>query len=676
MGAEVQAKNSPITVPAMTPAPANLLQRKCACGGDSGVSGECEDCRRKMLIGNVGGLQAKLVVNQPGDIWELEADRIAESVIAGHPFTSGALQGLHHRPAVMRQAGCSPSASMAPASVVYVVGSTGYPLDPDTRAFMEPRFGYDFSDVRIHNDDTASKSSQEVNALAYTVGQHIVFRFGQYNPHTSEGKRLLAHELMHTVQQSQGLVHQEQIVQRWFSGDHKELTEEGINSVIPTLDDQSKSDLIDNSNDLDIGADTFFNVRGALKHGIFLLGASISTLAPSTWSQIVVTAGIPSRPPINPDAYHDALVELYQNNREQALNHGEGGLYSMSKNDAIPINIDHQNLYINRARLLDMGIDNVLQQFGNALHVAQDRGAHGEGGKGYGHDLLIDLRNPNELFNPDNPTINSDGYTEAQINTNKILEENKNFLLEVCGSHFETITMLKESVDLLIAVSSESTQGEPIQNVSEEGIEVDPTNPYWMAYILGRMLTSAERILIGMNPWDIYFDEVHSLYWNIATLKQEIDSYVEEATTPEQIQRSLSLAQEMNRINEIVEERNLEEETYLPEETPQPPFSSEHNIAFCEESMVTLDAIEAILNNGQWLLGIIVVGEFIAAFENPRGVLAVFELPDIVGALAAIPIIYRQQIYNLISGLLIFSENSMNTDERAYWEQMLSAFSD
>jgi hypothetical protein len=66
---------------------------------------------------------------------------------------------------------------------------------------MEPRFGYDFSGVRVHSDARAAESAREVNALAYTVGPHITFGTGQYVPHTSAGQRLLAHELAHVVQQ-------------------------------------------------------------------------------------------------------------------------------------------------------------------------------------------------------------------------------------------------------------------------------------------------------------------------------------------------------------------------------------------------------------------------------------------------------------------------------------------
>jgi len=83
-----------------------------------------------------------------------------------------------------------------------VLNSQGQPLDTTTRAFMEPRFGHDFSRVRVHANSKATESAKAVNALAYTVGQDVVFGDGQYAPGTSAGQKLLAHELTHVVQQS------------------------------------------------------------------------------------------------------------------------------------------------------------------------------------------------------------------------------------------------------------------------------------------------------------------------------------------------------------------------------------------------------------------------------------------------------------------------------------------
>ena len=82
-----------------------------------------------------------------------------------------------------------------------VLSTGGSSLDNDTKELMESQFGYDFTNVRIHTDERASKSAQELNAHAYTLGKDVVFGVGRYQPTSSEGQRLLAHELTHVVQQ-------------------------------------------------------------------------------------------------------------------------------------------------------------------------------------------------------------------------------------------------------------------------------------------------------------------------------------------------------------------------------------------------------------------------------------------------------------------------------------------
>ncbi len=93
--------------------------------------------------------------------------------------------------------------SEVPPTVYDTLKQPGQPLNDDTQKFMESRFGHDFSGVRVHTDGRATESARAVNALAYTVGRNVVFGAGQYSPGTIAGKRLLAHELAHTIQQSQ-----------------------------------------------------------------------------------------------------------------------------------------------------------------------------------------------------------------------------------------------------------------------------------------------------------------------------------------------------------------------------------------------------------------------------------------------------------------------------------------
>jgi Domain of unknown function (DUF4157) len=99
------------------------------------------------------------------------------------------------------------NAALQRSPVLDVVGSGGgSPLDEDTRADMESRFGHDFSDVRVHTGGKADESARSVNAQAYTVGSDIVFDSGGYDPSSDAGRHLLAHELTHVVQQRHGPV--------------------------------------------------------------------------------------------------------------------------------------------------------------------------------------------------------------------------------------------------------------------------------------------------------------------------------------------------------------------------------------------------------------------------------------------------------------------------------------
>jgi hypothetical protein len=174
--------------------PKSQLQRKCACGSHATAGGECSECDKKKRL----GLQTKLAVNEPGDVYEREAERVAKQVMAtpAQPAVSGVpphIQRLAARPPGQTEA--------APASVDRVLASSGAPLEPPLREDMERRFGRDFSRVRVHSDAAAAQSAREVNARAYTAGSDIVFGMGQFAPGTQDGRTLLAHELTHVVQQ-------------------------------------------------------------------------------------------------------------------------------------------------------------------------------------------------------------------------------------------------------------------------------------------------------------------------------------------------------------------------------------------------------------------------------------------------------------------------------------------
>ena len=102
---------------------------------------------------------------------------------------------------LQRKSAASGGATTAPPVVHAVLRSPGQPLDAATRIFMEPRFGRDFGDVRVRSDSVAAASARAVGARAYTVGSSIAFSDGEYRPGAELGRRLLAHELAHVVQQ-------------------------------------------------------------------------------------------------------------------------------------------------------------------------------------------------------------------------------------------------------------------------------------------------------------------------------------------------------------------------------------------------------------------------------------------------------------------------------------------
>ncbi len=143
-------------------------------------------------------IQAKLRLNQPSDPYEQEADRVAAQVLAepAHPDVSSA------PPRFQRYAAQATGHADAPPRVDHVLAGSGKPLDPALRQDMELRFGLDFSRVRVHSGAAAEQSARDVNATAYTVGQNMVFGAGRFAPRTLEGRRLIAHELTHVVQQS------------------------------------------------------------------------------------------------------------------------------------------------------------------------------------------------------------------------------------------------------------------------------------------------------------------------------------------------------------------------------------------------------------------------------------------------------------------------------------------
>ncbi len=270
--------------PSLKPANARLLQRQCACGQHA-IGGYCEECSKEKgvfqrasfeimtnsvppivheLLRSPGQLldignspfmkprlghdfsqmpvhptkgvtiQPKLVVSQPGDHYEKEADRVADIVtrMPASQTTAGEVMSqltqplyiqrlgpedeekLHQSPEEEEEEegdealqakevpGRTSMVSIGFENYLQSIRGGGEPLPRPVRSFFEPRFGHDFSQVRIHANSEATKSAQRMNARAYTVSHDIVFGLGEYSPGTDKGRLLLAHELAHVIQQS------------------------------------------------------------------------------------------------------------------------------------------------------------------------------------------------------------------------------------------------------------------------------------------------------------------------------------------------------------------------------------------------------------------------------------------------------------------------------------------
>jgi hypothetical protein len=224
-----------------------LVQR---CGGSQCPSGGCRHSEEEPALGlarSAAGLgtfgpnrvvvpghqaPAHLQISDPADASELEADRVAEAVMRMPGGHEGAISVLREQHPVQREAaGECPNGECpqeedeqgtlqgkiggGPAGGVRLggrqsvthpspIGGSGAPLPAAVRGFFEPRFGHDFSKVRIHADPQAATAARSFGAFAYTFGRDIVFATHRYAPGTEDGDRLLAHELTHVVQQGHG----------------------------------------------------------------------------------------------------------------------------------------------------------------------------------------------------------------------------------------------------------------------------------------------------------------------------------------------------------------------------------------------------------------------------------------------------------------------------------------
>ena len=189
--------------------------------------------------------QPKLTINQPNDVYEQEADamadkvmRMSDSPVNNNAFFKPSISSLQRKCShckeeekkVQRKKGSHKSTTASSQTEGYInTLSGGKALGKDERSFFEPRMNYDFSNVRLHTDHIAAKSAQSINALAYTVRNNIVFNSGQYSPGSDSGKKLLGHELTHVIQQQNTTL--QPAIQRFEGHEHQYFGDQGLQDL-------------------------------------------------------------------------------------------------------------------------------------------------------------------------------------------------------------------------------------------------------------------------------------------------------------------------------------------------------------------------------------------------------------------------------------------------------------
>lgn len=216
-------------------------------------------------------IRPKLKMGSPGDKYEQEADHVADQVMrmpepqrqrtcscgGACPRCTNENQGSKAL-RIQKLEASSAGETEVPPCINEVLRSPGQPLDPVARAFFEPRFGCDLGQVRLHTDSHAEEAATSIKARAFTSGTNVVFGSGEYQPQSSKGKRLLAHELTHVAQQTgvtkiapgvfvqrqdqgQGHVTTAEFNLEIQKGDHKRLVNRLYQRYINTLQDNKNN---------------------------------------------------------------------------------------------------------------------------------------------------------------------------------------------------------------------------------------------------------------------------------------------------------------------------------------------------------------------------------------------------------------------------------------------------
>jgi hypothetical protein len=279
-----------------------------------------------------------------------------------------------------------------------VAGKSGRPLPGGLRTDFEPKFGVDLGSVRMHTDREATQMNRQLGSRAFTHGQDIYFGGGQYQPETTGGKQLIAHELTHTVQQGASTDR----ISAWWPKGHRLVTELGFkNSAVRNrFDDEAEEFLIDNTPDMDYIQDVF-DAMGA--------GEKIGDTRLELYGGLI-KAGLRDRAQGEEDSAQEKLDrarDMYENNELHIrrpvymLMHGEAGEYKMDRDAAAARNEAVTNKFVEKAAAEWPGVDGdadakikSLIILSDALHQAADRGSHEEGAALQGHDVRLQLGIP------------------------------------------------------------------------------------------------------------------------------------------------------------------------------------------------------------------------------------------------------------------------------------------
>jgi len=183
----------------------------------------------------MGKVQAKLIVNPPDDQCEREADRVATTITR---VPRGWVRPDREEAALVRMKAVNsqlPEVSEETESRIKAAQGSGQPLSDSIRASLEPYFGRDFSQVRVHTDPEADELCRELGAKAFTTGHDVFFRHGDYEPDSQSGKNLLGHEIAHVAQQGAARVSRQAAEKEEVAADPKEEAKKELKDNVDKL---------------------------------------------------------------------------------------------------------------------------------------------------------------------------------------------------------------------------------------------------------------------------------------------------------------------------------------------------------------------------------------------------------------------------------------------------------